>query len=161
MIGGLLYRLVYACAIAPGILPGTSPRRAGHPAGWIIGGVIGYGLTQLALSVPIILHVPSPLAFVGAWAVEVAVVWRLPAASPLRSALPAYIASDRRAIALTLLLAAVVMFVPYRNLGRADAAGTGTTGRTSRLISSGTQRSLPSSDGTRHRRVIPTWLRAR
>jgi hypothetical protein len=125
VIGGLLYCLVYAGAIAPGLLLGRRLAGAGHPAGWIIGGVVGYGLTQLALWVPIILHVPSPLAFVGAWAVEVAVVRALARriVAPILP-LPAYTASDTRAIALTLLLAAVVMYVPYRNLGRADGAGT-------------------------------------
>jgi hypothetical protein len=125
VIGGLLYGLVYAGAIAPGIFLGRRLAGARHPAGWIIGGVIGYGLTQLALWVPIILHVPSLLVFVGAWAVELAVVWAL--ARRITTSvlpLPAHVASDTRALALTLLLATVVMWLPYRNLGRADDTGT-------------------------------------
>ena len=110
-------------------LPGNSLGRrlvgARHPAGWIIGGVIGYGLTQLALWVPIILHVPSPLAFVGAWVAEAVVVWALARriTTPILP-LPAPAASETRALALTLLLTALVMYVPYRNLGRADESGT-------------------------------------
>ena len=125
MIGGLLYGLVYAGAIAPGIILGRRLVGARHPAGWIVGGVLGYALTQLALWVPIILHLPSPLAFAGAWAVELALVWVLTRriSAPVLS-LPPPAASEAKALALTLFLAAAVIVVPYRNLGRADAAGT-------------------------------------
>lgn len=121
----MLYTLLYAAAIAPGILLGRRVVGSGHPAGWVIGGVLGYGLTQIVLWVPIFLHVASPLAFVGAWAVEVAaiavVARRIPAAM---LPLPAVHPWDSRALALTLILTAVVMAIPYRNLGRADATGT-------------------------------------
>lgn len=125
MIGGFLYGLVYAGAIAPGIILGRRLIGVRHPAGWIVGGVLGYALTQLALWLPIILHVPSPLAFAGAWAVELALVWVLARriTTPILP-LPAPAPSEARALALTLFLAAVVIAVPYRNLGRADAAGT-------------------------------------
>lgn len=125
MTGGLLYALVYAAAIAPGVFLGRRLVGGNRPAGWIVGGVIGYGLTQLALWIPIILHVPSPPAFAGAWGIQAILVWALARriTTPVLP-LPAHVAGDTRALALTLLLTAVVMIVPYRNLGRADAAGT-------------------------------------
>jgi hypothetical protein len=125
VIGGLLYVVIYAGAIAPGILLGRRLLGTRHPAGWIVGGAIGYALTQLALWVPIILHVASPLAFAAAWTVQAAV---LLAASRRISGpvlpLPPATASDLKALALTLVLAAVVMWVPYRNLGQTDGTGT-------------------------------------
>jgi hypothetical protein len=125
VIAGFFYALVYAGAIAPGIYLGRRLVGQGHPAGWIIGGVLGYALTQLALWIPIILHVPSPAAFAGAWGLQALLVWALARriTTPVLT-LPAPGAGDTSAVALTLLLTAVVMIVPYRNLGRADAAGT-------------------------------------
>jgi hypothetical protein len=123
-MGGLLYGLFYAGAIAPGVFLGR--RLAGKgPAGCIVGGVLGYGLTQLALWLPITLHVPSPLAFVAAWIAEAAllgVVARRITAPIL--AFPSAGVADARALALILLLTTVVMWIPYRNLGRADSTGT-------------------------------------
>lgn len=125
MIGGLLYGLIYAAAIAPGVLLGRRLVGGGHLAASIIGAVLGYALTQLALWVPIILHVTSPLAFAAAWGLEVLLVWAIlqVVRTPVLS-LPAPVAGDRPALALILVLTAAVMIVPYRNLGRADEAGT-------------------------------------
>lgn len=123
-MGLLLYVIFYAAAVAPGIL--AARRLAGNtPGAWIVGGVVGYGLTQLALWVPIILHVPSPVTFVAAWGAETIGLWilcrRIPA--PVLT-FPGAGAADTKALALVLLLTAIVMFVPYRNLGRPDSTGT-------------------------------------
>ena len=125
MIGGLLYIVLYAAAIAPGVILGRRLLGTRHPAGWIVGGVIGYALTQLALWVPIILHVASPLAFVAAWAAQAAALWAVSRriTAPVLS-LPPAVASDLKALAITLVLTAVVMWVPYRNLGQTDGTGT-------------------------------------
>ena len=125
MTAALLYSLVYAGAIAPGVILGRRLAGGGQPAGWIIGGVLGYGTTQLSLWLPIFLHAPSPLAFVGAWGIQAAILcWlaRRIEAPVLR--LPPRSRHEGTAIALTLAIAAVVMLVPYRNLGRADESGT-------------------------------------
>ena len=125
MIGGLLYAILYAAAVAPGVLLGRRLLGARHPAGWIVGGVVGYGLTQLALWVPIVLHVPSPLAFVAAWAAQAAALWAVGRriARPILP-LPPAVTSDLKALALLLVLTAAVMWVPYRNLGQTDGTGT-------------------------------------
>jgi hypothetical protein len=124
VIGGLLYGVFYAGAVAPGIL--VARRLAGNtPGAWIVGGVVGYGLTQLALWLPIVLHVPSPVAFFGAWAAETTVLWILSrrVTAPILT-FPGAVAAETKALGVVLLLTAIVMFVPYRNLGRSDSTGT-------------------------------------
>jgi hypothetical protein len=124
-VAGLLYALVYLFAIAPGIVLGRRAAGPGHAAGWLIGGVLGYGLTQLALWVPIFAGFPSVVAFIGVWVVAAAfLLWT---ATRLRTPvlrLPPWCAADARALALTLLLVPALMGPPYRNLGAADETGT-------------------------------------
>lgn len=125
MLGGLLYSVVYAAAVAPGVLLGRRVVGARHPAGWIVGAVLGYGLTQLALWIPIFLHVAGPVTFAAAWVVELALAWVVATrmSEPVLR-LPLFTSADARALALSVLLAAVVVAIPYRNIGRADATGT-------------------------------------
>lgn len=122
---GLLYAPIYAAAIAPGVLLGRRLIGPGHAAGWIIGGIIGYGAAELALWVPIALHVPSAPAFVAAWAVEAGVLSLLARriAAPV-VVLTAWTRADTRALALATLLVPLLMAPPYRNLGAADESGT-------------------------------------
>jgi hypothetical protein len=125
VIGGLLYAMVYAAAIAPGVLLGRRLIGRYHPAGWIIGGALGYGTTQLALWLPIYLHLPSLFTFVAAWAIQAAALWIIGRRinSPILSLADTGVA-ELKALVLILLLTAVVIAVPYRNLGRADSTGT-------------------------------------
>jgi hypothetical protein len=122
-MAGLVYALVYIGAITPGIFFGRRLAGAGI-GGTLVGAVLGYALTQLALWVPIILHVPSPLMFVAAWAMLSAALWSAGRriTSPVLP-LPST-GSDVKVLALLLVLASVLMFLPYRNLGRADNTGT-------------------------------------
>ena len=122
---GLLYAPLYAAAIAPGVLLGCRLIGPGRAPGWIVGGIIGYGAAELALWVPIALHVPSVPAFVAAWAVEAGALGLLARriAAPVVT-LPAWTRADTRALALATLLVPLLMAPPYRNLGAADESGT-------------------------------------
>jgi hypothetical protein len=122
-MAGLVYALVYLGAITPGVLFGRRLAGAGI-GGTLVGAVLGYALTQLALWVPIILHVPAPPTFLAAWSILSAALWLMGRriASPVLP-LPSG-KSDITALAILLMLASVLMFLPYRNLGRADSTGT-------------------------------------
>jgi hypothetical protein len=125
VIGGLLYAILYAAAIAPGVLLGRRLVGRQHPAGWIIGGVLGYATTQLALWLPIFTHRPSLFTFVAAWSIQGVALWLI-ARRVTAPILPLENtgAAEIKSVALILLLTAVVIAVPYRNLGRADDTGT-------------------------------------
>jgi hypothetical protein len=125
VIGGLLYAMVYATAIAPGVLFGRRLAGPRHPAGWVIGAALGYATTQIALWLPIYLHVPSVFTFFAAWAIQAATLWIIGrrVSSPFLT-LPDAGASEIKALVSILLLTAIVIAVPYRNLGRADSTGT-------------------------------------
>ncbi len=121
---GLLYLALYLLALAPGLPAGW--RLFGKaPAGWVAGAVIGYGLTALALWVPIRLGVPHPIAFVIAWLVACGIVWRAcrrPGAPPLIE-LPAWSSRETRAWLLVLFLVPVFLALPFGHLGREESSG--------------------------------------
>lgn len=122
---GLLYAPLYLAAIAPGFLIGRRLAGPAHPASWLAGATLGYGLTQIALWVPVALHVPSLPAFVAAWLLGAGAIWG--ASRRMKTPvleLAAWSAADGRALALTLLLVPLVMGPPYRSLGAADESGT-------------------------------------
>ena len=121
---GLGYGVVFVLATVPGWRLGRLLFGPKHPAGWVAGGLLGYGLTTVALWVPIALHVASGPWFVGAWLAAViasSMVGRrnVEPVAPL----PEWDAGTTRAFALTLLLVPAVMVLPYRHVGQVDAAG--------------------------------------
>jgi hypothetical protein len=123
-VTGLLHGVLYAVAVAPGAVLGR--RLSGpHPAGWIVGAVLGYGATQIAIWVPIFAGVPSAGAFLAAWLVQAAaLLWLARRIATPVLPLPAWSSGDGRAIAVTIVLVALLMGLPYRNLGAQDEAGT-------------------------------------
>jgi hypothetical protein len=124
-VTGILYLPVYVVAIAPGVLLGRRLAGPTHPVGWLAGGALGYGLIQLALWVPIALHIPSRAAFAAAWLLGAIALWLVSRRMALPALpLPAWLSADWRALCLTLLLVPAVMGPPYRNLGAADQSGT-------------------------------------
>jgi hypothetical protein len=122
---GWLYCAIYLLALAPGLPLGIALFGRHHAAAWIAGGLIGYGLTQLAIWAVIAAEIASAPAFAAAWLILCVVSWTVARAVPAGPAvaLPAWTARDTRALLLVLLLVPVLMGPPYRNLGRADAAG--------------------------------------
>lgn len=121
---GLGYAAVYLLATAPGLPLGFALFGRGHAAGWLSGAALGYGLTALALWVPVAAGVPSGVTFLLAWATVTAATWIvIPRDAPL-VALPAWSRRDSSALAAVLLLVPLLFVFPYRNLGAADARGT-------------------------------------
>ena len=126
--GALLYGALFILAIAPGLPVGFALFGQRHPAAWIAGALIGYGLTQLTLWAIIAIGAPGPVAFAAAWLFVLASAIALTRAAGLdmragRIEVPAWTASDVRALFLVLLLVPALMGITYRNLGRADAQG--------------------------------------
>jgi hypothetical protein len=122
---GVLYAAIYGAAIAPGIVLGHRLVGNAKPVGWIVGSVLGYGCTQLALWLPMTLHVPSRAAFATSWLVASGLLLAL--ARRIRVpvlTLPEWTAADTRALSLVVLLVPLLMVAPYRHLGASDAAGT-------------------------------------
>lgn len=125
LIGGTTgpaYVLLFIAATLPGWPIGRA-LFGRHPAAWVAGGLIGYGLTALALWIPIALGIASAVSFVLSWAAVLAIsliAWR---GTPALVPLPAWPANASRALALTLLLVPVLVAWPYRNIGRHDEQG--------------------------------------
>lgn len=122
---GWLYAAIYAAAIAPGLPLGFALFGRRHGAGWVFGALLGYGLTQLALWAVIAAGFASPGAFVAGWAVLMTAGWLAARAvpAPPAIAMPPWVKADTRALLLVLLMAAALIGITYRNIGRRDAEG--------------------------------------
>lgn len=124
-VTGLLYAVLYAVAVAPGAVLGRRLAGDQHPVGWIAGAVLGYGTTQIAIWVPIFAGVPSAAAFIVAWLLQAAaLLWMARRVSTPVIPFPPAAAGEVRAVAVTILLVAVLLGIPYRNLGAQDESGT-------------------------------------
>ena len=130
----LVYVALYVLATAPGWPLGLALFGRRHPAGWIAGALLGYGITCLAFWAVIASGKTSAIAFIAAWAVTGAAVWRLAGLpvplAPLRTAgdtplidLPLWSTREARALILLLLIVPAVFLFPYKNLGARDAQG--------------------------------------
>ena len=121
---GLAYAAVFVLATVPGWPVGRAVFGAGHPARWIAGGLIGYGLTTVALWVPLALHQAWWLPFVASWAVACVLTFVLfRRNAELLAPLPQWTGDTTRALALALCLVPLVMVLPYRNVAKIDEQG--------------------------------------
>ena len=118
----LLYIALYVLATLPGWPLGRA-LFGRHPAAFVAGALMGYGLTCLALWCVLALRIPSPLAFVAAWASICAVTWTLVRTRAPLIHLAPLTTADARILVLLLLLVPAVFVFPYKNLGAADAEG--------------------------------------
>lgn len=123
-LAGVAYAAVFILATVPGWPIGRAIFGATSPARWIAGGLIGYGLTTVALWVPLALHQAWWLPFVASWAVACTLTFVLfrGDAEPL-APLPQWTGATTRALALALCLVPLVMVLPYRNVARIDEQG--------------------------------------
>jgi len=120
---GLLYGLVFAAATMPGWPIG---RRlfGSHPAAWISGAILGYGLTAVALWLPVAVGLAWWLPLLLAWTLLTGGLWLWLPARPMHLVdLPEW--SDRVSSALVVLLLVVVVLAgwPYARVGELDAKG--------------------------------------
>ena len=121
---GLAYAAVFVLATVPGWPIGRALFGPTSPARWIAGGLIGYGLTTVALWVPLALHQAWWLPFVLAWAAACALALALfPARTDPLTPLPAWTSATTRALAFALCLVPLVMVLPYRNVAKIDEQG--------------------------------------
>jgi ABC-type Fe3+ transport system substrate-binding protein len=65
---GWAYSIVYVAALAPGWPIGWALADRRHPGAWIIGSLAGYGLTAVAICLPMALGRPAWWAFLLSWA---------------------------------------------------------------------------------------------
>ena len=121
---GLGYLLVYAAATVPGWPIGFALFGKRHPAAWISGGLIGYGITALALWVPIAARHPSPLLFVAAWGAAAIASWGL-LSSRREPAVDLPRWNERATVSLCAVVLLVPLLVarPYGRIGSSDAEG--------------------------------------
>jgi hypothetical protein len=121
---GLVYAALYGVALVPGLPIGWRLFGRRHPAGWVSGAIVGYGLTSLALWLPIRLGYPASWAFVIAWAAVTIAAWGiLPRREGELVSLPPF--TRRDALAWVILLQLVVLFLafPFGRLGERDTSG--------------------------------------
>ena len=115
-VPGVVYALAYGLALIPGLPLGIALFGRKHPAAWVCGALLGYGLTQLALWAVIVAGAASTAGFLAAWGLLCGLTFLL--ARRLGSGalipMPAWTASDSRALLLVILLAPALMAPPYR-----------------------------------------------
>ena len=122
-LAGFAYGLAFILATAPGWPVGRTLFGRG-PAAWVSGGLIGYGLTALAIWVPIALHRPSRLTFIAAWLLVGGFSYL--ACRRCRGPIVKLPEWDRRAtLAMVFVLSLVpaLVVLPYRNVGQVDEQG--------------------------------------
>ena len=122
---GLAYLVLYLLALVPGFPIGWRLFGRDQPAGWVAGALIGYGLTSLALWVPLRLGATSTPAFVLAWLVVLAVALAVERrATTAAIPLPPFTRRDATAWLSVLLLVVALLALPFGRLGERDAGGT-------------------------------------
>ena len=121
---GIAYAALYALALAPGLPVGWRVFGRGHPAGWVCGALIGYGLTCIALWVPIRGGIVALPAFAVAWIVTAGLAWfLLRRPQPPLVILPAFTRRDLVAWLLVLHLVVAFLAFPFGRFGERDASG--------------------------------------
>jgi hypothetical protein len=121
---GWAYSIVYVGALVPGWPIGWALAGRRHPGAWIIGSLLGYGLSAVAICIPMALGRPVWWAFVLSWAVVTSlsfVVARRVASPVIR--LPIWRRSATAGLATVLLLASLIVSVPYARIGEHDELG--------------------------------------
>jgi hypothetical protein len=121
---GVGYPIVYLLATLPGWPIGRRLFGRGHPVAWVSGALVGYGLTALALWVPIALGVASLLTLSLSWAAATMVIWRFVGRgdAPLVD-LPPWPARATRPLVLLLALVPLLVALPYGRIGEMDDQG--------------------------------------
>ncbi len=122
-VRGLAYAAAYCAALLPGLPLGW--RLFGRsPAGSLAGAVIGFGLSAIAIWIPIALRAPSIPAITISWGVMTAAIWvTLFKLRPPLAGLPAWTRDTTRAVCLVMLLAPAITAAPYLHIGQRDAEG--------------------------------------
>ena len=127
LIGGAaawVYLLIYALAMIPGLPLGFALFGPNHAGGWIAGAILGYGLTALAIWVPITARVPSAFTFVFAWLATAALAWFLcRRIGPAAVTLPAWTPAGSTALLTVLIVTLAVAAPPLSHVGRIDNDG--------------------------------------
>lgn len=123
---GLTYLIVFAAATLPGWSLGRLLFGVSRPGGWIAGTLVGYGLTSLAIWVPIHLGWASGPGFFLSWATIVllsfGVARALQSRAPLVT-LPPWDRNSSLALALVILLAPALIAIPDAHIGQLDGEG--------------------------------------
>ena len=120
----VVYVLAYVAATLPGWPIGFGLFGRRHAAGWIAGALLGYGITALALWVPIVAGAPGSLTFGAAWTLVTVGSWTM-----FRSArrpavdLPAWTERDTVGLCAVVLIVPLLVAVPYGRIGESDAQG--------------------------------------
>ncbi len=121
---GLAYLVVYAAATLPGWPIGFALFGKDHPAGWIAGAVIGYGITAVALWIPIAAHVAGPAAFLAAWGICTGASWWLIRWNrPPAVGLPPWTTGAAVALCAIVMLVPLLVATPFNRIGESDGQG--------------------------------------
>ena len=120
---GIAYAGLYAAAILPGIPIGRA-LFGRNPAGTLAGAALGYGLTALAIWVPIAAREPTPILMAVAWvALTTAVLFAMRRRTAPLVALPAWTTRTTAALCGVMLLAPLLCAGPYLHIGQRDVEG--------------------------------------
>ena len=121
---GWVYSIVYVAALVPGWPVGWALAGRRHPGAWIIGSLVGYGLSAVAICIPMALGRPVWWASVLSWAVVTSLSFLVArrAATPVIR-LPIWRRSATAGLGAVLLLTSLIVSVPYARIGEHDELG--------------------------------------
>jgi hypothetical protein len=119
----LVYVSLYLLALLPGLPLGWRLFGRAHPAGWVSGALIGYGLTSLALWVPVRLGVPHAASFSASWLAVLALAWLAVRRRDPLVEWPAFTRRDAVVWLLVLHLVLAFLALPFGKAGARDATG--------------------------------------
>ena len=119
---GWAYSIVYIAALVPGWPIGWALAGRRHPGAWIIGSLAGYGLTAVAICIPMALGASGWWPFLLSWAAvaSLSFVGARRIGSPVIR-LPAWRPSATAGLGTVLILTSLVVSVPYARIGERDA----------------------------------------
>ena len=121
---GALYLAAYVLTLVPGFPIGWRLFGRTHAAGWVAGALFGYGLTALALWIPVFAGLATPPVFAAAWLAITTLVWTLARRGPPLVTMPPCGVRDLATLLLLLHLVPLLLALPFGRTGERDATGT-------------------------------------
>lgn len=118
-----MYIALFAAVCAPGLPLGFALFGRTHAAGWVCGALIGYGLTAVAVRLPLYAGLDGIAPAFLMWGALTILMFALIRRTHPLVALPVWSRRDTAALLLTALVVPLLVWKPFVNVGRVDEDG--------------------------------------